>query len=62
MRLSTEAIVAAAIAGIFAALSLGAIAREQGERPSSTHNVLVATSNSGPSQITANRQGVLRVD
>jgi hypothetical protein len=44
--LSTEAIVAAVIAGIFAALSLGTIAREEGERGSSTHNIFVATSNS----------------
>jgi hypothetical protein len=48
--LSTEAIVAAVIAGIFATLSLGAIAREQGERGSSTHDIFVATSKSNLSQ------------
>ena len=32
MKLSTEAIVAAAVAVAFAVLSIGAIAREQGER------------------------------
>jgi len=60
MRLSTEAIVAAAIALIFAVLSLGAIARERGEPGNSAHNVYIATSNSSRSQLTANGQDVLR--
>ena len=62
MKLSTEAIVAAAIAVIFAGLSLGAIAREQGGSGSSAHNVYIATSNSSPSQVTANGQDVLRLN
>jgi len=59
MKLSTEAIVAAAIAVIFAVLSLGAIARERGERGSGVHNAYVATSNSSLRRITANGQDVL---
>ena len=57
MRLSTEAIVAAAIALIFAVLSLGGIARERGEPGNSAHNVYIATSNSSPSQVTGERAG-----
>jgi hypothetical protein len=60
MRLSTEAIVAAAVAGIFAALSVAGIAREHDNRESSAHNVFVATSNSSPNQISVNSHGVLR--
>jgi len=33
MKFSTEAIVALAVAGVFALLSMGAIAREQGQAP-----------------------------
>jgi hypothetical protein len=44
MKLSTEAIVAGAIAVIFAVLSLGAIAREQGEPRRAGHNRYVAAS------------------
>jgi len=60
MKLSTEAIVAVAITLIFAVLSLGAIAREQGGSRSNTRNAYIATSGSGLSQVTANRQDVLR--
>ena len=61
MKLSTEAIVAAAIALIFAALSMGAIAPEQGPLGSSAHNVYIATS-PGISQIPANGPDVPRFD
>jgi len=44
MKFSTEAIVAATVAVVFGALSLGAIAREQGEPATSTPNQYVATS------------------
>ena len=60
MKLSTEAIVAAAIAVIFAVLSLGAIAREQGGSGSNAHNAYIATSSSSLSQVTADGQDVLR--
>jgi hypothetical protein len=46
MKLSTEAIVALAVAVVFALLSLGAIAREQGQQPAgATHNAYI-TANS----------------
>jgi hypothetical protein len=38
MKLSTESIVAAAVAVVFAVLSMGAIAREQGERATGAAN------------------------
>jgi hypothetical protein len=61
MKLTTEAIVGAAITVIFGALSLGAIAREQDDRAiTSHHDVYAATSDSSLHQITANRHGVLR--
>jgi len=60
MKLSTEAIVAAAIAVIFAVLSLGAIAREQGGYGSNGRNPYIATSSSSLSQVTAKGQDVLR--
>jgi hypothetical protein len=47
MKLSTEAIVAAAVAVVFAILTLGAIAREQGAPGSSSTNM------SGLSQVAA---------
>jgi hypothetical protein len=53
MKLSTEAIVAAAVAVAFAVLSLGAIAREQSDRGTNGPNAYVATSNPGLSHITA---------
>jgi len=60
MKLSTEAIVAATIGVIFAVLSLGAIAREQGRSESNAHNAYIATSSSSLSQVTASEQNVLR--
>ena len=53
MKLSTEAIVAAAVAVAFAILSLGAIAREQSERGTSHPNAYVASSlsESGDNQV-----------
>jgi hypothetical protein len=46
MKFSTEAIVALAVAVVFALLSFGAIAREQGQRPArSGHNAYIAASN-----------------
>jgi hypothetical protein len=60
MKLSTEAIVAAAIGVVFAILSLGAIAREQGGSGSNAHIAYIATSSSSVSQVTASGQGVLR--
>jgi len=44
MKFSIEAIVAATVAVVFALLSLGAIAREQGERAQREHNAYIATS------------------
>jgi hypothetical protein len=53
MKLSTEAIVAAAVAVAFAVLSLGAIAREQSERGPNASNAYVASSlsESGDNQV-----------
>ncbi len=53
MKLSTEAIVAAAVAVAFAVLSLGAIAREQSERGTNQPNAYVASSlsESGDNQV-----------
>jgi hypothetical protein len=46
MKFSTEAIVASALALVFALLSFGAIAREQGQRPAhSGQDAYIATSN-----------------
>jgi hypothetical protein len=47
MSLSTEALVAAFLAIVFAVLSLGAIAREQGDRRPSSRNI------SAPSLVSA---------
>ena len=53
MKLSTEAIVAAAVAVAFAVLSLGAIVREQSDRGPNAANAYVASSlsDSGDDQI-----------
>jgi hypothetical protein len=59
MKFSTEAIVAAAVALVFALLSLGAIAREQGEPGRGGHDSYVATSNVHLSQVGANDTDVL---
>jgi hypothetical protein len=59
MKFSTEAIVAAAVAVVFALLSFGAIAREQGEPARSGHNAYIAASNVKLSQVTASETDVL---
>jgi hypothetical protein len=53
MKFSTEAIVAAAVAVVFLLLSLGAIAREHGERPISVSNAYVAASNADLTNVAA---------
>jgi hypothetical protein len=60
MKFSTEAIVALAVAVVFALLSFGAIAREQGQRPTpSGHNAYIATSNVSLSPVAASETNVL---
>ena len=59
MKFSTEAIVAATVAVVFALLSLGAIAREQGEREQRGHNACIATSSVSLSQVAASDTDVL---
>ena len=62
MKFSTEAIVAAAVAVVFALLSFGAIAREQGQGPErSGHNAYIAGSNVNLSQVAASEADVLGV-
>jgi hypothetical protein len=60
MKFSTEAIVAAAVAIVFALLSFGAIAREQGqESPNNGDNAYVAANNVNLSQVAASNPDVL---
>jgi len=60
MRFSTEAIVALAVAVVFALLSFGAIAREQGQRPGdSGHKAYIAASNVSLSQVSPGNPDVL---
>jgi len=60
MKFSTEAIVALAVAVVFALLSFGAIAREQGQAPGhSGHNAYIAASNVNLSQVTPGNADVL---
>jgi hypothetical protein len=60
MKFSTEAIVAAAVATVFALLSFGAIAREQGQGPArSERNAYVVASNVNLSQVAASNTDVL---
>ena len=60
MKFSTEAIVAAAVAVVFALLSLGAIAREQGQGPArGGNNASIAASNVSLSQVAASETDVL---
>jgi hypothetical protein len=60
MKYSTEAIVAAAVAVVFALLSFGAIAREQGQGPArSGHNAYIAASDVNLSQAAASKTEVL---
>jgi hypothetical protein len=59
MKFSTEAIVAAAVAGVFALLSLGAIATEQDQPGRGGYNAYVATSNIHLSRVAASDTDVL---
>jgi hypothetical protein len=61
MKFSTEAIVALAVAVVFALLSLGAIAREQGEPGRGGHDAYIAANNSNLSQVAASETDVLGV-
>jgi hypothetical protein len=61
MKLSTEAIVAAAVAVVFGVLSLGAIAREQGERVPSGPQAYVAASHTSLSHLTAGENDLFGV-
>ena len=61
MKFSTEAIVAMAVAVVFALLSLGAIAREQGEQGRGGHNVYTAAINNNLGQLAASETDVLGV-
>ena len=62
MKFSTEAIVALAVAVVFALLSFGAIAREQGQEPArGGHNAYIAASNVNLSQVAASDTDVLGV-
>ena len=60
MKFSTEAIVAAAVAIVFVLLSLGAIAREQGQGPArSAHNPHIAANNVNLTRVAASGTDVL---
>jgi hypothetical protein len=62
MKFSTEAIVALAVAVVFALLTLGAIAREQGQEPArGRHNALIAASNVNLSQVASSDTDILGV-
>ena len=60
MKFSTEAIVALAVALVFALLSFGAVAREQGQRPvHSGHNPYIAASHVNLSPVVASNTDIL---
>ena len=61
MQLSTEALVALAVAVVFALLSFGAIAREQGQRPTRNgHNAYIAAaSNVNLSKVAASNIDII---
>jgi hypothetical protein len=62
MKFSTEAIVAVAVAVVFVLVSLGAIAREQGQGPArGGHDAYIAASNVNVSQVAASDTDVLGV-
>jgi hypothetical protein len=62
MKFSTEAIVALAVAVVFALLSLGAIAREHGQAPGSAgQNAYIVANNVNLSQVAASETDVLGV-
>ena len=60
MKFSTEAIVALAVAVVFALLTLGAIAREQGQGPArGRHNAYIAASNVNLSRVAPSQTDIL---
>ena len=59
MKFSTEAIVAATVAVVFVLLSLGAIAREQGEPGRGGPNAYIATNSVTLSNVAASDTDVL---
>ena len=60
MNLSTEAIVALAVAVVFVLLSFGAIAREQGQQPArAAHNAHIAANTVKLSQVVPRQTDVL---
>ena len=60
MNLSTEAIVAFAVAVVFVLLSFGAIAREQGQQPTgAAHNANMAANSVKLSQVVPSQTDVL---
>ena len=60
MKLSTEAIVALAVAVVFALLSFGAIAREQGQQPAGAgHNAYIAANTVKLNQVVPSQTDVL---
>ena len=60
MKFSTEAIVAVAVAVVFALLTLGALAREQGQGSGrGGHNAYIAANNVNLSQVAASESDVL---
>jgi hypothetical protein len=60
MKFSTEVIVALAVAVVFVLLSLGAIAREQGQEPAGGgHNAYIAASNVNLSRVAPSQTDIL---
>jgi hypothetical protein len=60
MKLSTEAIVALAVAVVFVLLSFGAIAREQGQQPAgAAHDAHIAANSVKLSQVAPSQTDVL---
>jgi len=59
MKFSTEAFVAVAVAVVFALLSLGAIAREQGQEPASNGHAPYFAASNNLSQVAASNTDVL---
>ena len=60
MKFSTEAIVAVAVAVVFALLSLGAIAREQGQGAArADHDAYITANNVELTQVAASKTDVL---
>jgi len=60
MKFSTEAIVAVTVAVVFILLTLGAIAREQGEPGRrGGHNAYIAANSVNPSQVATSERDIL---